>query len=152
MLDTGYHGRLWNIPFKTYSLYAPKHSWIFAIHEYAHDYEIENSFDHAVLSPQREGDRSIMDLVCSHFSRPSDLKAIKRVRQFHGVIRLIALASANGRHLNPEFLSRGQFDGRRNDYLWPTRHYVTSSANIQTWRKAVDFLFPTTGLQAPLRS
>ena len=150
VLDTGYYGRLWDMPFETYSKYVSQHSWIYSICEYAHEHGIEINCDHAVFSPKREGDKSIMEVGCHHFSRTADLKAINRVRQFHGVIHLSDLASADGRYLNPEFLSRGQFDGRRNDYLWPTRHHVTP-ADYTVWRKAMDFLFPVTGLQTPLR-
>ena len=38
-------------------------------------------------------------------------------QQFHRVIHLSDRASADGRYINPEFLSRGQFDRWHNDYL-----------------------------------
>ena len=143
VLDTGYYGRLWDMPFAMYSKYVSHHSWIYSICENAHEHGIEINRDYAVFYPKREGDKSIMEVVCLHFSRQSDLKAINRVRQFHGVIHLSDLASADGRYLNPEFLSRGQFDGRRNDHLLLTRRHVTS-ADYTVWRKAMDFLFPVT--------
>ena len=150
VLDTGMYGRLWDMPFEDYCKYVPKHSWIFAICEYIFKHNIEINCDHATLSPNRTGDRSIMEKVCQHFNKSSDLRSINRIRQFHGVIHLSDLASADGRYINPEFLSRGQFDGRRNDYLWPTRHHVTT-ADYTAWRKAMEFLFPVTGLLTPLR-
>ena len=144
VLDIEYYGRLWDdMPFAMYSRYVSQHSWIYAICEYAYEQGIKINCDHVVFSPQREGDKSIMELGCHHFSCASDLKAINRVRQFHGVIHLSDIASADSRYLNTEFLSRGQFDGRRNNYLWPTRHHVTP-ADYTVWRKAMDFLFPMT--------
>lgn len=101
VLDTGLYGRLWDMPFGDYCNYVSTHSWTFAICEYIFDHNIEINCDHATLSPNREGDRSIMEVVCQHFERKSDLKATNRIRQFHGVMQLSDLASADDRHLNP---------------------------------------------------
>ena len=53
VLDIGYYGRLWDMPFATYSKYVSQHLWIYAIcSKYAYDHGIEINFDHAVFSPQ----------------------------------------------------------------------------------------------------
>ena len=53
VLDIGYYGRLWDMPFATYSKYVSQHLWIYAIcSKYAYHHGIEINFDHAVFSPQ----------------------------------------------------------------------------------------------------
>ena len=144
-LDAGLYGLLWDMPFHTYSVWVEKHSWIDSIVEYAYDHNIRINCKHSTLHPERQGDRSIMECVSAYNTNTSDLRAINRVRQLHGVVHLSDIASADGGFLNSECFCPSQFDGRRNDYLWPIRHHVTR-ADYTPWRRAMEHLFPVNPL------
>lgn len=145
-LDAGMYGLLWNMPFPKIKKWIERHSWIYAILEYNHDNNISINCPHATFEPQRKRDKSIMSCVSDFTSDVSELKSINRVRQYHGVIHLSDIASADGNFLNPEFLCSAEFDGRRNDYLWPVRHRVQRS-DYTPWRKALECLFPVNPLR-----
>ena len=146
VLDAGMYGLLWNMPFDKYSKWVEQSSWIYAICEYNHTHHISIQCPHPTLQPARTRDRSIMECVSSLISNTSELRAINRVRQFHGVVHLSDIASADGYFLNPEFLCSAEFDGRRNDYLWPTKHHILPS-DYTSWRRALEQLFPVNPLQ-----
>jgi hypothetical protein len=145
-LDTGLYGLLWDMPFPKYSKWVDKQSWIYSICEYNHQHNITIQCPHPKINPSRVQDRSIMEYVSSFISNTSELRAINRVRQFHGIVHISDITSADGYFLNPEFLCSAEFDGRRNDYLWPTKHHVTSS-DYTSWRRALEQLFPVNPLQ-----
>lgn len=86
-----------------------------------------------------------MHQVSAYNNNASDLLAINRVRQFHGVVHLSDITSADGGFLNSEFLCPAQFDGQRNNYLWPTKHHVHRSDYIP-WRQAMEHLLPANPL------
>ena len=107
----GLYGLLWDMPFDAYSAWVEKHSWIYSIVEYAYDHNIQINCKHSTLEPQRQGNRSIMECVSAYNMNTSDLRAINRVRQLHGVVHLIDIPSADaGGFLNSEFLCPSQFD------------------------------------------
>jgi hypothetical protein len=146
VLDTGMYGLLWDMPFPTYSKWVDQQSWIYAICEYNHTNNITIQCPHSTLEPARHQDKSIMACISTFTSNTSDLRAINRVRQYHGVTHLSDITSADGYFLNPEFLCSAEFDGRRNDYLWPTKHHIQRT-DYTSWRRALEQLFPINPLQ-----
>ena len=69
----------------------------------------------------------------------------------HGVVSLSDICTADGTRLDNVFLSRAQFGGSRNDFLWSDKHHV-SPADYTTWSKAIEFIFVGTNqkLTTPL--
>ena len=148
VLEIGMYGPLWNQRFNTYKRWISSHSWIYHVCSYNNDNEIKLSVDHTQLSPAREGDRAIMDAVSQCVDSASTLRAVNRVRMHHGVVHISDITSADGRKLNDEFLASSEFDGRRNDYLWPVLHHVTPS-DYSVWRKTMEFVFCAGNLTLP---
>ena len=144
-LEAGYFGLLWHMPFPTYAKWTSSHSWVYSTCEYNYINSIHLNIEHACLHPKRVHDQPIMAEAAKHFDSSSDLAAINRVRMFHGVVSLADITTADGRRLNDEFLCSTEFDGRRNDYLWPVEDHV-SSKDYTTWRKAMESIFPTENL------
>ena len=69
------------------------------------------------------------------------LKAINRVWMFHGVVCLSDITTSDSSRINEEFLcNRDQFDGRRNDFLWPVKHDGNKSDWLE-WRKFMEFVY-----------
>ena len=151
VLEIGYFQTLWLMPFPTYQKWTSDHSWVYAICEYNFTNNIKLHLDHASLSPKRTHDKPIMELAATHFDTAGDLSAINRVRMFHGVVSLADITTADGHKLNDEFLCPEEFDGRRNDFLWPDKNHI-SSKDVTTWRKAMEFIFhgPDLSLIQPL--
>ena len=51
------------------------------------------------------------------------------------------ISTSDGSRINEEFLcDREQFDGRRNDYLWPVKHDRNKSDWLE-WSKFMEFVF-----------
>ena len=51
------------------------------------------------------------------------------------------ITTADGSRMNEEFLcDRDQFDGRRNDFLWPVKHDGNKSDWLE-WRKFMEFVY-----------
>ena len=145
VLEAGYFGLLWQMPFSTYSCWTSPHSWVYSICDYNQANDITLNTDHAKLLPKRAHDQPIMALVAQHFDSPSALAAINRVRMLHGVVSLADITTADGRSLDDEFLCSTEFDGRRNDFLWPVENHVSAS-DYTRWRQAMEFLFPADNL------
>ena len=78
VLETGFFGPLWTMPFKLYSKWCSTHSWMFATCEYCHDHNIILHLQHSCLHPKRPQDKSIMAECAAHFEA-KDLAAINRV-------------------------------------------------------------------------
>ena len=115
-------------------------SWVYHVCEYNYENEIQIHLEHAELMPKRDGDKSIMWLATLYSDKSAILKAINRVRMFHGVACLSDITTADGSRINEEFLcDREQFDGRRNDFLWPVKHDGNKSDWLE-WRKFMEFV------------
>ena len=69
----------------------------------------------------------------------------------HKVVLLSDICTADGARLDTSFLSRSEFGGCRNDFIWPAKHHV-SAADYTMWSKAMEFAFagPNQSLLAPL--
>ena len=70
---------------------------------------------------------------------------------FHKVVSLSDICTADGTRLDTTFLSRSEFGGCRNYFIWPTKHHVSSAA-FTTWSKAMECAFtgPNQSLIVPL--
>ena len=148
VMEIGMYGPLWNQRFNTYKKWTSSHSWIHHVCSYCNDNEITLNVKHAQLSPAREGDRAIMEAVSQCVDSTSTLRAVNRVRMHHGIIHLSDITSADGRKINEEFLASAEFDGRRNDYLWPVLHRVVP-ADYSAWRRTMEFVFCAGNLTLP---
>jgi len=137
----GLYGLIWYKSLPVYAKWCSDHSWLFHVCQFNNDHEIAIKIEHAALKPKRLHDRAIMDVVQEIFDSKAELRAINRVRMLHGVVP------------DNVFLSRAQFGGSRNDFLWPAKHHVSSS-DYTTWSKAVEFVFAGTNqtLTTPLGS
>ena len=141
VLETGLFGSLWQMPFPTIAKWVSHHSWVYHICEYNYENEILIHLEHAELMPKRDGDKAIMWLATLYSDKRAILKAINRVRMFHGVACLSDITTADGSRINEEFLcDRDQFDGRRNDFLWPVKHDGNKSDWLE-WRKFMEFVY-----------
>ena len=141
VLDTGLYGLLWHQNFPAYSSWTSQHSWIYHVCEFNYTHEIRLNIAHAELKPRREGDQSIMAAAYHYFNSAAELRAINRVRMLHGVVNVSDITAADGRKLDHVFLVSNAFEGKRNDYSWPSKHHVVSS-DYTLWRKAMEFLSP----------
>ena len=103
ILDIGLYGPWWDMPFKLYSKYVQKHSWVFACIKYIHDNNIQLSIIHNYLQAGRSGDQPIMLLASHLITKNGDLRAINRVRIALNLVNLSDICSANGRSLDKRF-------------------------------------------------
>jgi hypothetical protein len=151
VLEIGFFNLLWQMPFQTYKQWTSDHSWVYAICEYNHTHKINLHLEHSAFKPKRVHDKSIMELAATHFSTAQELSAINRVRMFQGVVSIADITTADGHKLNDEFLCSQEFDGRRNDFLWPEKNHI-SGTDVTTWRVAMEHFFngPDLSLTQPL--
>ena len=141
VLEAGLFGPIWEMPFPTIRKWISRHSWIYSVLEYNYENEIKISPEHTQLKPKRDGDKAIMAMAALYSDSGSVLRAISRVCMFHGVVCLSDISTSDGSRINEEFLcDREQFDGRRNDYLWPVKHDGNKSDWLE-WRKFMEFVF-----------
>jgi len=150
-LEMGLYGLIWHNSFPAYAKWCSGHSWLFHVCQFNKDHEIAINIDHATLKPKRLHNRAIMDVVQEFFDSKAELQAINCARMLHGVVSLSDICTADGKRLDSVFLSRAQFGGNRNDFLWPDKHHI-SFADYTTWSKAMDFVFEANQkLTIPLR-
>ena len=151
VLEMGMYGLIWSNKFPTYSKWCSNHSWLFHVCQFNNDHEIRVNVSHATLKPKRLHDIALMDVFQRHFDSKSELRAINRVRMLHKVVSLSDICTADEARLDTSFLSRSEFGGCRNDFIWPAKHHV-SAADYTMWSKAMEFAFagPNQSLLAPL--
>jgi len=80
VIDAGLYGLIWKMKFYEIKKYIEGHSWVFAILEYNNKHKIALNVDHGVLNKKRDGDKSIMSLASTYFTKVADLRAINRIR------------------------------------------------------------------------
>ena len=101
VLEIGMYGSLWTKQFSnTYKKWTSSHSWIFHLCLYINDHEVKLNVQHAQLTPAREGDRAITEVVSQCVDSVTDLRAVNRVCMHHRVIHVSNITSADGRKLN----------------------------------------------------
>ena len=140
VLETGLYGSLWKMPFEIVAPYIQKHSLIFDIWKYNNKHKISLSINHGELSPQRQGDISIMDLASRHYHDEASLKSIQRVRIAAGITHLSDLCSADGRALDVRYLKTTLPPPSKNCYDWPKKNHINRH-DMAKWRKFVRLLF-----------
>lgn len=94
---------LWDIPFSPCSKWILHHSWIFAMCHYNYSNNISLHFLHAMLQPNREFDKSTMEVACQFFEDGASLKAIQRVRLPYYIYHISNICTAGGQYLNLDF-------------------------------------------------
>ena len=149
VLEAGLYGPIWEAPITSLKKWCATDTWIFHTLKFNDSHQIQLNIPHQQLQPERENDRSLMELANHVFSKASDLKAINKVRMLHEVIHLSDITTANGRSLDPAFLISDPFPEKRNDYLWPAKHHVFQT-DFTIWRKFMEYLFCYTNSTLPL--
>jgi hypothetical protein len=149
--EVGMYGLIWSNKFPTYSKWCSNHSWLFQVCQFNNDHEITVNVAHATLKLKHLHDIGLVDVFHRHFDSKAELRAINRVRMLHKVVSLSDISTADGTRLETTFLSRSEFGGCRNDFIWPTKHHA-SSADFTIWSKAMEFASagPNQSLIAPL--
>ena len=94
--EVGLYQPLWKNKFDTYSKYVSDHSLIYHACSYNSTNHIDISIPHQELMPNRENDRSIMDLATKFYDNTSVLRSIQRVRMSLGLVNLSNICAANG--------------------------------------------------------
>ena len=101
--------------------------------------------------PNRENDRSIMDLATKFYDKTSVLRSIQRVRMSLGLVNLSDICAANGLQMDKRFISKHIPKVVRNTCKWPVQHHVDNN-DIRLWRKFLKEVFNSynSTLQTPL--
>ena len=140
VLETGLYGSMWSMPFEDVKKYIHNHSLVYDIWKYNTNYDISISTKHAVLSPQREGDRSLMSLALSMYSDSASLRSIQRVRMAYNVVNLSEICSSDGKRLDIPYISSSFPITKKNVFDWPQKHNITRH-DMAKWRKFVKRIF-----------
>ena len=80
VFDASLYGLIWNMRFYDIKKYIEGHSWVFAILDYNNKHRIALNVDHGVLHKKRDGDKSILSLASTYFTKVADIRAINRIR------------------------------------------------------------------------
>ena len=139
VLDAGWYGLLWKMPFMKISKYIAAHSWLYSVIAYNHKYDISINAAHQVLKEQRVNDAAIMTMACSNFENVSDLRSINRVRQGHQCNSLSEMCTADGLGVDKRYMTSKISDARRNNLGWPTQSHITKKDN-RVWKKFITSL------------
>ena len=146
--EIGLYGSIWSLPFGRYSKWIAQDSWIYSVLEYNHKNEITISIKHSCISPQRQYDRSIMEIASQLYDDSPSLKAINRVRMLHQVHDLSSICTADGKSLSRQYFQSKQVHAVRNRHLWPTKHHVRP-ADYTIWRKFLKKVFTINPVKLP---
>ena len=140
VLEAGWYGSLWQMPFDVVSKYISQHSLIFDIWRYNYEHKIIISTNHGELSSQRYGDISIMKLAHDRFTDAASLRSIQRVRMACGIVHLSDLCTADGRALDEIYLKSALPPPSKNLYDWPQKHRINRH-DMAKWRRFVRTIF-----------
>ena len=105
-----------------------------------HEMGIEVNIDNMNLKPQQVHDKALMEPALKFTTKPTELKAINRVRLLHKVIHLSDITTANRSRIDPAFLISDPFPERKIKYSWPKKHHVTPS-DFTTWRRFINHIY-----------
>lgn len=106
VMEFGLYHLLCNNKFETYSKYVSDHSLILHACSYNSTYNIKITIPHQELIPNREKDRSIIDLATELYDKSLILRFIQRVRMSLGLVHLSDICAANGLQSDKRFLSK----------------------------------------------
>ena len=82
-----------------------------------------------------------MQCALDFCDKPSDIKAINRVRMLHQVVSLADISFADGSGLEIKYLQSFQIKAHRNTYNWPSKRHIKPS-DFTAWRKLMKWIFP----------
>lgn len=119
--------------------YTTKQTWIHHTFQFAVTHDIHLRLNEPSFTPNREGDKTIMELVIASVNNHSTIKAINRIRMSLKVVWLSDITHADGRHIDSRWLKRQQRYPLRNGFVWPVRHH-TSDEDWKTWRRWIKSL------------
>lgn len=134
ILEAGMYGSIWSWDFNIVKKWLSPHSWIYHVLQYNFDNNILINIPHAMITPIREKDKSLMSVASNIYHDSSSLKAINRVRMYHNIVHLSDICQADGYSLDTRFFLSTKFPERKNKYSWPLKHHV-SSTDFTSWRK-----------------
>ena len=74
VLDIGFYGSLWEMPFSRCKLWISNHSWIYAVCDYNYKNSIRLQLQHTELEPQRVHDKSLIEIASQIYDDTTSLK------------------------------------------------------------------------------
>ena len=110
-----------------------KHSWVFAILEYNHEFEVNISIQHETILPKRLGDKSITSIANSIYDLVTYLKAMNRIRMAHRVNSLSKICSADGKEIDGRFWGNNTNDIICNGCECQDK-VITTKIDYRAWR------------------
>jgi hypothetical protein len=140
VMEAGLYGSIWTMPQSQLAKWCTTSTWIFHTYKFQADNDIVLNIKHQTLAPKRVNDKAIMDLATNFTSSATELRAINRVRMLHEVIHLSDLTTANGTSLDPAFLISDPFPEKKNDFIWPSKHHVTTK-DFTVWRRFMNHVY-----------
>ena len=81
-----------------------------------------------------------MQVASTHYCLNTELCSINRVRSFHEIVSISDICEADGKTLNPLFLSKAQYDFKSNDFRWHIKHNVLKT-DFTLWNKLLKKIF-----------
>jgi hypothetical protein len=114
--------------------YATTPSWIRHLFEFTTTNNIYIHLNIPLFQTPRTNDKTIMEAALQYTLQPQLLKSINIVRMALQVVWLSDISSATGTHLDSRCFTLHQKFPRRNNYRWPTQHYVTAK-DWRIWRQ-----------------
>ena len=118
------YGNIWTLTFSRYSKWISKESWFYSVLEYNYKNNIRINIDHASLSPQREFDKSIMEIASQLYDNSLSLTSINIVPMAHGFHDLSSICTASGKALFKPYLCSSTINIPCNNDIWPVKHHV----------------------------
>ena len=116
--------------------------------EYNYKNNIRINIDHASLSPQREFDKSIMEIASQLYDNSLSLTSINIVPMAHGFHDLSSICTASGKALFKPYLCSSTINIPCNNDIWPVKHHVRPK-DYTIWRKFLKKVFPANSLSLP---
>jgi hypothetical protein len=113
-------------------VYASTRSWIRNMVQFALQHDINIDFQLAdMISPKRQGDKTIMEAACDFTTDTQTLASINCVRMALNVIYISDITTADGRRVDSTWTSSLETYPNRNDHNWPHLHHATN----RDWRR-----------------
>ena len=128
-LEAGTEGHLFEQEKRITWINSPN-QWILHTLEFCQKYKITFKEPGKVLTQKRERDILLMDAFSLFAFTPGMLQAANRCRMYLRVTTLSDIATADGRALHTNLVSRTPF-GRRNTHTWPNQ----GKPSTQDWRQ-----------------
>jgi hypothetical protein len=111
--------------------FATTSSWIKHILTFMVEHGIHTTMGTPKWQPQRQRDRTIMDMALTSISHIPTLISINKIRMYMKVVWISDITMADGRHLDPRYLHHQETYPVHNNFCWPLKHSCTP----QDWRR-----------------